>query len=265
MTGEAASRASLGFPGMQERLLEAVAASGKPVVLIVFSRPLALAPVADKIGAIVQAWHPGIQAGPALVRVLTGEANFSGRLTVSMPRSVGQEPLYYNHLNTGRPAVNADLTRPGRSVEDKYVSRYIDEFNAPLFPFGHGLSYTRFEYSPLTLSAKRLSARALNGAAGSLRVAVDVRNSGSREGVEVAQLYIGQRGTSVARPVRELKGFQRIALRAGESRRVEFELNGETLAFWNIDMKRVAEPAAVTVWVGPDSQSGHSAEFTITE
>lgn len=265
MTGEAASRTSLGFPGMQERLLEAVAASGKPVGLIVFSRPLALTSVADKVGAIVQAWHPGIQAGPALVRVLTGEANFSGRLTASMPRSVGQEPLYYNHLNTGRPAANADLTRPGRSVEDKYVSRYIDEVNAPLFPFGHGLSYTRFEYSPLTLSAKRSSARALNGAAGSLRVAVDVKNAGSREGVEVAQLYIGQRGTSVARPVRELKGFQRIALRAGESRRVEFELNGETLAFWNIDMERVVEPAAVTVWVGPDSQSGHSAEFTITE
>ncbi|MGQ0836043.1 MAG: glycoside hydrolase family 3 N-terminal domain-containing protein [Gammaproteobacteria bacterium] len=265
MTGEAASRTSLGFPGMQERLLEAVAASGKPVVLIVFSRPLALTSVADKVGAIVQAWHPGIQAGPALVRVLTGEANFSGRLTASMPRSVGQQPLYYNHLNTGRPAGKVDLTRPAKGAEEKYVSRYIDDLNAPLFPFGHGLSYTRFQYSPLTLSAKRLSARALNGASEALRVAVDVKNAGSRDGVEVAQLYVNQRGTSVARPVRELKGFQRIALRAGESRRVEFELDEKALAFWNIDMKKVVEPAAVTVWVGPDARSGSSAEFTITE
>ncbi|MGQ0834304.1 MAG: glycoside hydrolase family 3 N-terminal domain-containing protein [Gammaproteobacteria bacterium] len=265
MTGEAASRTSLRLPGMQEALVEAVATSGKPLVLIVFSRPLALTSVVDKAGAIVQAWHPGIQAGPALVRVLTGAANFTGRLTASMPRSVGQEPLYYNHLNTGRPADKVDLTRPAQIGDEKYVSRYIDELNAPLFPFGHGMSYTRFEYSALTLSATSLSARALNGGAERLRVALEVKNAGNRDGVEVAQLYIRQRGTSVARPVRELQGFQRLALRAGESRRIEFSLDEQALAFWNIDMRKVVEPAAVTIWVGPDSQRGSSAEFTITE
>jgi len=265
MTAEATSRAFITLPGLQEKLLEAVAATGKPIVLVVFSgRPLALTSVVDRVGAIVQAWHPGIQAGPALVRVLSGEANFSGRLTVTMPRSVGQLPLYYNHLNTGRPAGKVDLTRPPTRGEEKYVSRYIDEQNAPLFPFGHGLSYTRFEYSPLTLSAQSLSARALNSGSLALRVTVEVKNVGGRDGVEVAQLYIRQRGTSVARPVRELKGFQRIALRAGESRRVEFTLGEKELAFWNIDMKEVVEPAAVTVWVGPNSQSGSYGEFTIT-
>ncbi len=266
MTAEAASRAFITLPGLQEKLVDAVVATGKPVVLVVFSgRPLALTSVVDRVGAIVQAWHPGIQTGPALVRVLRGEANFSGRLTVSMPRSVGQQPLYYNHLNTGRPAGKVDLTRPHKSGEEKYVSRYIDEQNAPLFPFGYGLSYTRFEYSPITLSTQSLSARSLNSGSQTLRVTVEVKNVGSRDGVEVAQLYIRQRGTSVARPVRELKGFQRIALRAGESKRVEFTLGKKELAFWNIDMKEIVEPAVVTVWVGPDSQSGSHAEFTIKE
>ncbi|MGH9341426.1 MAG: beta-glucosidase BglX [Acidobacteriota bacterium] len=266
MNGEAASRAFITLPGLQRKLLEAVAAAGRPVVLIVFSgRPLALTSVVDKVGAVVQAWHPGVQAGPALVRVLTGEANFSGRLTVTMPRSVGQEPLYYNHLNTGRPASRVDLTQPPSDGAEKYVSRYIDERNAPLFPFGYGLSYTRFEYSPIALSAQSLNAGALNSGSQALRVTLEVKNVGDRDGVEVAQLYIGQRGTSVARPVRELKGFQRIALRPGQSRRVAFTLGKKELAFWNIDMNEVVEPAAVTVWVGPDSQSGNATEFTIAQ
>ncbi len=281
MTGEAASRTSLGLPGLQQQLVEAVAAAGKPTVLVLFARPLALASISDKVGAIVQAWHPGVQAGPALVRVLSGEANFSGRLAVTMPRVVGQEPLYYNRLNTGRPADKVDLTRPAKGAEEKYVSRYIDEVNAPLYPFGHGLSYTRFEYGPLSISTKSLSAavanaaaggaagspvraQELNGAAGTVKVSLDIRNAGTRDGVEIAQLYISQRGTSVARPVRELKGFQRLSLRAGESRRVEFTLGGAALSFWNIDLKKVVEPAAVTVWVGPDAQSGNSTQFTIT-
>ncbi len=266
MTAEAASRAFINLPGLQQKLLEAVAATGKPVVLVVFSgRPLVLTSVVDKVGAIVQAWYPGIQAGPALVRVLSGEANFSGRLTVTMPRSVGQEPLYYNHLNTGRPAGRTELTRPPSGGNEKYVSRYIDEQNSGLFPFGHGLSYTRFEYSPITLSSQSLSARGLNSGSQALRVTVEVKNVGGRDGVEVVQLYIRQRGTSVARPVRELEGFQRIPLRAGESMRVEFTMSKKELAFWNIDMKEVVEPARVTVWVGHDSQSGSQAEFLITE
>jgi beta-glucosidase len=264
MTAEAASRAFITLPGLQEKLLEQIVATGKPVVLVVFSgRPLALTSVVNRVSTIVQAWHPGVQAGPALVRVLSGETNFSGRLTVSMPRSVGQLPLYYNHLNTGRPAGKVDLTRPHTTGEEKYVSRYIDEQNAPLFPFGYGLSYTDFEYSPVTLSTQSLSARSLNSGSESLRVTVEVKNAGRRDGVAVPQLYIRQTGTSVARPVRELKGFQRIALRAGESRRVEFTLGKKELSFWNIDMKEVVEPAAVTIFVGQDSQSGNSSEFTI--
>ncbi|MEW5978774.1 MAG: glycoside hydrolase family 3 N-terminal domain-containing protein [Acidobacteriota bacterium] len=261
MTGEAASRASLSLPGLQEKLLEAVAAAGRPVVLIVFARPLALASVEDKVAAVVQAWHPGVQAGPALVRVLTGDTNFSGRLPVTLPRSVGQQPLYYNHLNTGRPAGSND--RPPRTGEEKFVSGYIDERNAPLFPFGFGLSYTQFEYSPIALSVHSLSARLLNSGSKDVRVTLEVGNTGLREGVEVAQMYIRQQGTSVARPVRELKGFHRLILRPGESKRLEFVLAKKELAFWNLDGKEVVEPAEVTVWVGRDSQSGNCAKFTI--
>jgi len=266
MTAEAASRAFIGLPGLQPKLVEAIAATGKPIVLIVFSgRPLALTPFVEKVAAIIQAWHPGVQAGPALVRVLTGEAPFSGRLTVSFPRSLGQVPIYYNALSTGRPAGAVDLTHPPRNHKEKFVSRYIDEQNAPLFPFGYGLSYTHFEYSQPTLGQRSLSARAVNEGSQSLRVTAQVRNSGARDGVEVVQLYIRQRGTSVARPVRELKGFRRIPLRAGESREVEFTLGKAELAFWNIEMKHLVEPAAVTVWVGPDAQSGKSAEFMIED
>ena len=258
MTGEAASRASIDLPGLQPQLLRAVAAAGKPLVLLVFSgRPLALTPYVDHAAAVVQAWHPGIQAGPALVRVLSGAVNFTGRLTVSMPRSVGQLPLYYNHLNTGRPK--------GADPDEKFVSKYIDEENTPLYPFGHGLSYTRFEYGPPRLSASSLSARAINDGSATVLVTADVRNAGDRDGVEVVQVYIRQRGTSVARPVRELKGFRSVALRAGESRRVEFTLGRDELAFWNLQMKHLVEPALVTIWVTKDAQAGAGVALNITE
>ena len=212
-TGEAASRTQIGLPGIQPMLVDAIAATGKPIVLLVFSgRPLALTPYVDKAAAVVQAWHPGIQAGPALVRVLSGESNFTGRLTVSMPRSVGQLPLYYNHLNTGRPPSQSDLTSPATRGSERFVSRYIDQVNAPLYPFGYGLSYTRFEYTQPILSAPSVSACAINEQRRALHVTAEVRNVGDRDGVEVVQLYIRERGTSVARPVRELKGFERIAL-----------------------------------------------------
>ena len=172
------------------------------------------------MSALLEVWFPGIEAGPAIVRTLFGDAAPSGRLTVSFPRTVGQEPLYYNALNTGRPAEGLDLTHPPRNAAERYHSRYIDELNSPLFPFGYGLSYTRFTYSPVTLSVTRLSARTLNSQnAASLRVSTEVKNTGNRAGEEVVQLYIRERGTSVARPVRELKGFKRVALGPGESRR----------------------------------------------
>jgi beta-glucosidase len=266
MNGEAASRTRLELPGLQPELLNAVAGAGKPIVLIVFSgRPLVLTPYVGKVDAIVQAWHPGLQAGPALVRVLTGQTDFTGRLTVTFPRSLGQVPLYYNHLSTGRPATGVDLSRPATRGTDKFVSRYLDEVNAPLYPFGYGLSYTNFEYATPTVSTESLSARAINDKSEVVKVSTEIRNSGSRAGVTVAQLYIRQRGTSVARPVRELKGFQRIELKPGESRRVEFTIGREELSFWNAEMKRIVEPASVSVWIATDAQSGDGAAFAITE
>lgn len=266
MTGEAASRAHLGLPGNQHQLLEAIAGTGKPIVLIVFSgRPLTLSWAADHVPAILQAWFPGVQAGPALVRVLFGDVNPSGKLTVSIPRAVGQEPLYYDALNTGRPADGVDLTHPPTDKGEKYHTRYVDEQNNPLFPFGYGLSYTTFSYSPLELSASKLSADTLNRAAEALHVSTTVRNSGTRSGDEVVELYLRIRGASVALPVRELKGFRRIALTPGESERVDFTIGRNELAFWNIDMEHLVEPASVTVWIGPNSAEGQSADFVIVK
>jgi beta-glucosidase len=266
MTGEAASRAYLGLPGNQQQLLEAVAATGKPIVLIVFSgRPLTLDWAANHVPAMLQAWFPGVQAGPALVRVLFGDVNPSGKLTVSIPRSVGQEPLSYDALNTGRPADGVDLARPPTNKHEKYHARYVDEQNSALFPFGHGLSYSTFSYSPLELSTTQLSADALNHAAEALHVSTTVENTGTRAGDEVVELYLRVRGTSVALPVRELEGFRRITLAPGESKRVEFTMGRNELAFWNIDMRDLVEPAKATVWVGPSSVEGQSAEFVIAK
>ncbi len=208
MTGEAGSRTRLDLPGNQQQLLEAVAATGKPVALLVFSgRPLVLNWAAQHVPAIMEVWYPGVQAGDALVRTLFGEVSPSGRLTVSFPRAVGQEPLYYDHLNTGRPAGTTDLTHPPASGQEKYVSRYIDEQNSALYPFGYGLAYTSFSYSPATVSAQTVSAKALNAGSEKLTVSAEVRNTGKMQADEIVQLYIRQTGTSVSRPVRELKGF----------------------------------------------------------
>lgn len=266
-SGEAGSRVHLDLPGNQQKLLETIAASGKPVVVVLFNgHPLALTSVVPRASALLEAWFPGTQAGPSLVRTLFGDVNPSGRLTVSFPRAVGQEPLYYNALNTGRPADGVDLSHRPKNSGERYHSRYIDELNAPLFPFGFGLSYTQFAYSPVTLSAATLSARALNsGAAAPLLVSAEVKNLGNRAGTEVVQLYLREQGTSVARPVRELKGFERITLPPGESRRVEFKIGRDELRFWNTDMKDVVEPARVTVWVGPNSAEGSQARFDIRE
>ena len=164
MTGEATSRAHLGLPGRQQELLEKIVATGKPVVLILFSgRPLTLPWAFEHVPAVLAAWLPGIQAGPALVRTLYGESNPTGKLVVSWPRSVGQEPLYYNALNTGRPADKSDLTNPPGGSDDTYVSRYIDERNDPQFPFGYGLSYTTFRYGSTEISGSQLKASELDG------------------------------------------------------------------------------------------------------
>jgi beta-glucosidase len=272
MTGEAASRAQLGLPGRQEQLLEEVVAIGKPVILILFSgRPLTLPWAFAHVPVVLAAWFPGIQAGPALVRTLCGDANPSGRLAVSWPRAVGQEPLYYNALDTGRPPRNADLTKPPWEGSDKYVSRYIDEQNSPQFPFGFGLTYTSFKYGETLLSSPRISAKLLNdesqtsnhGAAG-LTVSCDITNSGARPAEETVQLYVRLQGTSTAQPVRALKGFKRIKLSVGETKRVAFDFSAETFALWDIENKYVVEPARATVWISPDSARGSSATLEIT-
>jgi beta-glucosidase len=274
MTGEAASRAHLGLPGHQDQLLKSIVATGKPVILILFSgRPLTLPWAFEKVPTVLAAWFPGVQAGPAIVRTLFGDSNPSGKLVVSWPRSVGQEPLYYDALNTGRPAGDADLTRPPYEGTEKFVSRYIDEQNSPQFPFGSGLSYTSFRYGQTQASVPQLHAKALNDSLKTnahsknaiLSVTADVTNTGSRAGEETVQLYVRLEGTSVAEPVRALRGFERIALAPGETRKVTFQLAPDAFAFWNIQNKFEVEPARVTIWVSPDSAHGSSATLEITQ
>ena len=270
MSGEAASRAHLGLPGRQQELLEAIVHTGKPVVLILFSgRPLTVPWAFEHVPAVLAAWLPGIAGGPALARTLFGEVNPSGKLVVSWPRSVGQEPLYYNALNTGRPAGDVDLTRPPTDIVSRYVSRYIDEQNAPQFPFGYGGSYTTFTYGATIISTQHLSASALNkGIAAqaneaAMTVEADVTNTGSRAGEEVVQLYIQLRGTSVTEPVRMLKGFRTVAIPPGETKKVKFELKPEAFAIWNDRNEFAAEPAKLKVWISPDSARGSAAEAEI--
>jgi beta-glucosidase len=271
MSGEAASRAHLGLPGRQQELLEAVVRTGKPVVLILFSgRPLTVPWAFEHVPAVIAAWLPGMAGGPALARTLFGETNPSGKLVVSWPRSVGQEPLYYNALNTGRPPGDTDLTGPPTDIASRYVSRYIDEQNTPQFPFGYGGSYTTFVYGATTISVRRLSAAALNkgltaGVDGTpaMSVETEVANTGSRTGEEVVQLYIQLRGTSVAEPVRMLEGFQTVSIAPGETKKVRFELKAEAFAIWNDRNEFAAEPAKVKVWISPDSARGSAAEAEI--
>ncbi len=269
MSGEAASRAHLGLPGRQQELLETIVHIGKPIVLIVFSgRPLTLPWAFEHVPAVIAAWFPGIGSGPALARTLFGEVNPSGKLVVSWPRSVGQEPLYYNALNTGRPPGAADLTHPPTNADDRYLSRYIDEQNSPQFPFGYGGSYTSFGYGATKISQQKLSAAILNRSLSDkanpvVKVEADVSNTGLRPGEEVVQIYIGLRGTSTAQPVRALKGFHRITLAPGEKKTVEFDLQPEDFAIWNERNQFAAEPAKVSLWVSSDSAHGKAAEMEI--
>jgi beta-glucosidase len=271
MSGEAGSRSKLGLPGRQQELLEAVVGTGKPVVLILFSgRPLTVPWAAEHVPAILAAWLPGTAAGPALTRTLFGESNPSGKLVVSWPRSVGQEPLYYNALNTGRPPDKVDLTQPPHDVATRYVSRYIDEPNSPQFPFGYGLSYTTFAYGPTRVNKTRLSATDLNqglkrkGAASTVLIAeAEVSNTGSRAGEEIVQLYVRLQGTSTAQPVRALKGFQHVVLAPGETRKVTFNLGPEAFALWNSSNEFAVESSKLTVWISPDSASGTGAALEI--
>jgi beta-glucosidase len=274
MTAEAGSRAHLDLPGRQEELLEKVSATGKPVVLLLFSgRPLTLPWAFEHVPAVVAAWFPGLQGGPALLQVLLGETSPTGKLVVSWPRAVGQIPVYYNALNTGRPAGKVDLTRPPSKGEEKYVSRYVDEQNAPQFPFGYGLSYTEVAYGQPEVSAKQLSARTMNmemrhdlqRKSETVKVSATITNRGKRATEEVVELYVRLQGTSMEEPVRKLQGFQRILLKEGESKKVTFSLGPEAFALWDIRNDWRTEPSRVTIWVSPDSASGEGTGLEIVE
>jgi beta-glucosidase len=267
MEGEASSRATLGFTGVQEQLLEAVVATGKPVILVVLAgRPLELTWAAAHVPAILEAWSPGIEAGHAVTDVLFGEVNPSGKLPASFPRSVGQEPLYYAQLPTGRPA-RVDLTHFPRNAAEKFVSRYMDEQNSPLFPFGWGLSYTRFRYEQPTISRAEVPAQEVlsSGHKPVVTITVNVKNIGSVAGTEVVQLYIRNTSASVEQPVRELKGFARVNLAPGENRQVEFSLGFDELSFYNADLKQTVEPTTYKIWVGGSSLATAETSLQIVQ
>jgi beta-glucosidase len=273
-TGEAASRAYLNLPGRQQELLEKVSATGKPVVLLLFSgRPLTLPWAFEHVPAVVAVWFPGIQAGPALVRVLFGDVSPSGKLVVSWPRTIGQIPIYYNALNTGRPADSTDLTRPPKTSLEKYISRYVDEVNSPQFPFGYGLSYSSFEYSQTHVDSAKLSASALNtnlrrattDNASYATASANVKNTGTRAVDEIIQLYVRLTGTSMEEPVRKLVGFKRISLAPGESQTVSFPLGAEAFSLWDMQNNLRVEPSHVQLWISPDSSRGLPAELEIVE
>lgn len=260
LSGEAHSRAFLDLPGAQQALVNEIAKTGVSIVTIILAgRPLTFHEVAAKSTAVVYAWHPGMMGGPAIVDLLFGDAVPSGKLPITFPRTVGQVPIYYAHLPTGRPPSPDELGIPlGNPVNPVgYTSKYVDVDFTPEYPFGFGMSYSAFEYSNLRVSPRRLAA------GGHLALSADVTNTGSREADEIVQLYVHQDVASVSRPVRELKGFRRVHLKAGEKASVQFELTTRNLAFYNQQMRFVNEPGTVHVWIAPDSAHGIEGTFTL--
>jgi beta-glucosidase len=260
LSGEARSRAFLELPGAQAELVEAVGQARKPIVAVILAgRPLTFHNEAARAGAVLYAWHPGTMGGPAIAKLLLGQAAPSGRLPITFPRTVGQVPIYYSELSTGRPATEKELGIPMGSPErpEGYTSKYIDVDYTPEYPFGFGLTFTKFEYARLRLSDSVLHPNQ------PITVSADVANRGTRDGVETVQLYVHYVAASVAQPVRKLKGFQRIALKAGESRTVTFRLATSDLAFYDQGMRLVTEPGRVQVWIAPDAAHGVMGEFNV--
>ena len=251
-SGESSSRATLEMPDEQRELLAELVKLGKPVVLLHFSgRPTVLTWEQEHVDAIMNVWFAGSEAGDAIADVLFGKVAPSGRLTVTMPQSIGQVPLYYNHLNTGRPVPE------GANDYRKYQSNYLELRNDPLYPFGYGLTYTSFSYSGLSLSSAEMAFD------GSIEASVTVTNTGKRDGDEIVQLYIHQQAASVARPVKELKGFQRIHLKAGEKRKVTFRIGREQLQYYDAEGNSVLEPGVFDVMIGSDSRRVMSATLRV--
>lgn len=251
-SGESSSKTDLTLPATQRRLLEALLATGKPVVMLNFAgRPTVLTWESENVPAILNVWFGGSEAADAIADVVFGDVNPSGKLTMSMPWNVGQIPVYYNHLNTGRPKNEADPSY------QKYRSNYIDAPNEPLYPFGYGLSYTDFAYGDMTLDGTSLDTD------GTITATVKVTNTGKRAGDEVVQFYIRDMEGTVARPVKELKHFERITLQPGESKDVSFAITPEALKFYDYNLDYVAEPGEFQVMVGPDSRRLQSKSFVL--
>jgi beta-glucosidase len=250
MSGEAASRSNIGLPENQVALLKALKATGKPIVLVLMNgRPLTLQWEHDNVDAILETWFSGTMAGDAIVDVLFGKYNPSGKLTVTFPRNVGQVPIYYASKNTGRPF----------DQNQKYTSKYLDVPNTPLYPFGHGLSYTTFSYGDVQLSKTSISPTEV------ITATITVTNTGNYDGEETVQLYIQDVVASVTQPIKELKGFQKIILLRGESKTVSFTINVNDLKFYDQNMKWIAEPGMFRVYIGTNSNDLKMASFTLTK
>jgi beta-glucosidase len=259
LSGEARSRAFLNLPGAQEALVDAVSAAGKPIVVVIMAgRPLTFHDVAAKAGAVLYAWHPGTMGGPAIAKLLLGTTVPTGRLPVTFPRTVGQVPIYYAHLNTGRPASQSDLGVPMGNPQQPagYTSKYIDVDFTPEYPFGFGLTYTTFEYSNLRVSSPVLSGQPIT-------VSADVTNRGTRQATETVQLYLRDLVASVVQPVRKLNAFLRVPLKPGERKTVQFPISAADLAFYDQHMRLVTEPGRIQVWVAPDAAHGLTGEFEL--
>ena len=251
MSGESSCRTNLEMTDTQRILLQELLKTGKPVVLTLFTgRPLTLTWEQENVPAILNVWFGGSEAAYAIGDVLFGDVNPSGKLTMTFPKNVGQIPLFYNHKNTGRPL------KDGKWFE-KFRSNYLDVDNDPLYPFGYGLSYTTFQYSDIALSTPTM------GQNGSITAVVTVTNTGKRDGAEVVQLYIRDLVGSITRPVRELKGFEKIFLRAGESKTVSFKITPDLLRFYDYDLNHVAEPGEFDIFIGGSSQATKTARLTL--
>lgn len=251
MSGESSSRTNLEIPDVQQRLLAALLKTGKPVVLVLFTgRPLALKWESENVPAILNVWFGGTQAAPAIADVLFGNVNPSGKLTATFPQNVGQVPIYYSHKSTGRPLEEGKWF-------SKFRSNYLDVSNEPLYPFGYGLSYTTFSYGDIKLSAPSFKAGE------SITARVTVTNTGKYEGKEVVQLYTRDMVGSITRPVKELKGFQKISLKPGESKEVTFKVTAEDLKFYNADLQYVAEPGDFKLFIGTNSRDAKTADFKL--
>ena len=251
-SGESSSRTNIEIPQTQKDLLNALLQTGKPVVLVLFDgRPLVITNENKTVPAILNVWFAGTEAGYAIADVLFGDVNPSGKLTATFPRNIGQVPIYYNQKNTGRPLMNKE------GKFEKFRSNYIDERNEPLFPFGYGMSYTSFNYSDLKISSDKMIQNQI------LKVSVDVTNTGNYDGKEVVQLYIRDLVGSVTRPVKELKGFQKIEIKKGEKRTVTFEITVDDLKFYNSELEYVFEPGNFEVFIGKDSNTENKVSFEL--